>query len=101
MPLRTPNLLMTLGFCQWYMMSSSVPTGFAINSFGLKWIVQWLKQKVTAKGEGKRVRVPGIPEFIATADSKAPDVESPRFEDVASAEVLTDVPVGVGTALAQ
>jgi len=38
MPLRTPNLLMTLGFCQWYRTSSSAPTGFSINSFGLKLI---------------------------------------------------------------
>ena len=88
MPLRTLNLLMTLRFCQWYMISSSAPTGFAINSFGLKWIAQRLKQKVTAKGEGKRVWVLGIPKFIGTADSEAPDVESPRFEDVASAEVF-------------
>ena len=43
----------------------------------------------------------GIPEFIATADSEAPDVESPCFEDVANAEVSTDVSGGVGTALAQ
>ena len=32
----------------------------------------------------------GIPEFIATADSEASDVESPRFEDVTGAEILTD-----------
>ena len=57
-----------------------------------------MKQKVTAKGEGKRVRVPGIPEFIATADSEASQAESPRFEDVASAEVPTDAPDRVGTA---
>ena len=55
MPLRTPNLLMTLGFCKWYRISSSAPTGFSINSFGLKWIAQRLKQKDTAKEEGKRV----------------------------------------------
>ena len=66
---------------------SSTPTGFSINSFGLKWITKRLKQKVTAKEEGKRVRVPGIPEFMATADSEASDAESPRFEDVAGAEL--------------
>ena len=43
MSLRTPNLLMTLGFCQWYRTSSSAPTEFSINSFGLKWISQRLK----------------------------------------------------------
>ena len=48
-----------------------------------------MKQKVTAKEEGKRVRVPGILEFIATADSEASDAESPRFEDVVGAEVPT------------
>ena len=53
---------------------------FVINSFSLKWISQRMKQKVTAKGEGKRVRVPGIPEFIATTDSEASDVESPRLK---------------------
>jgi len=69
MPLRTPNLLMTLGFCQWYRTPSFAPTGLSINSFGVKLISQRLQQKVTEKGEGKRVRVPGLPEFIATADS--------------------------------
>jgi len=67
MSLRTANLLMTLGFYQWYKTSNSTPTRFNINSFSLKWISQRMKQKVTAKGEGKRVRVLGIPEFIATA----------------------------------
>ena len=47
-------------FCQWYKTSNSAPTGFVINSFGLKWISQRMKQKVTVKGEGKRVRVPDI-----------------------------------------
>jgi len=98
MPLRAPNLLMTLGFCQWYKTSSSAPTGFSINSFGLKWTFQRLKQKVTEKGEGKRVRVPGISEFIATADSEALDAESPRFEGAAGAEASADAPGGVGTA---
>jgi len=42
--------------------------------------------------------VPGILEFIATADSEALDAESPRFEDIAGAEVPTDAPGGVGTA---
>jgi len=97
MPLRTPNLLMTLGFCQWYRTSNSAPTGFSVNSFGLKWISQRLKQKVTEKGEGKRVRVPGLPEFVATADSEASDAESPCFEGVTGTEVPADAPGGVGT----
>jgi len=98
MLLRISNLLMTLGFCQWYKTSSFAPTGFSINSFGLKWISQRLKQKVTKKGEGKRVRVPGIPEFIVTADSEASDAESPRFEGVAGAEASANAPGGLGMA---
>ena len=56
-----------------------------------------MKQKVIAKGEGKKVRVLGIPEFITAADSDALDAESPCFENVAGAEVPRDVPGGVGT----
>ena len=56
-----------------------------------------MKQKVTVKGEGKRVRVPDIPEFIATADSEASDAESPCFEDVTCAEAPAGAPGGVGT----
>ena len=41
--------------------------------------------------------MPGIPEFIATADSEASDAESPRFENVVGAEVPTDAPGWVGT----
>jgi len=55
-----------------------------------------MKQKVTVKGEGKRLRVPGIPEFIVAVDNKASDTESPHFEDVAGVEVPRDVPGGVG-----
>ena len=42
--------------------------------------------------------MPGLPEFVATTDSEASDVESPRFEGVADAEVPADVPGGVGIA---
>jgi len=58
-----------------------------------------LKQKVTAKEEGKRVRVPGISEFIATADSEASNAKSPHFEDVTGAKVPKDAPGGEGTTL--
>jgi len=75
-----------------------VPTRLSINSFGVKLISQRLKRKVTEKGENKKVRVPGLPEFVTTADSEASDAESPRFEGVAGAEILADVPSGVGTA---
>ena len=56
-----------------------------------------MKQKVTAEGEGKKVRVPGIPELIVAANSEVSDTESPHFEDVAGAEVTQDIPGGVGT----
>ena len=75
-----------------------MPTGHFINSFGLKWISQRLKQKVTTKGEGKRVQVPGILEFIATADSEVSDAESPHFEDVAAVEAPTNAPGAICTA---
>ena len=54
-----------------------------------------MKQKVTEQGEGKRVRVPGLPEFIAVVDSEASD--APHFEDIIGTEVPRDVPGGVGT----
>ena len=79
-PLRTPNLLMTLSFCQWYATSNSTPLGFNANSSGVKLISQRLKRKVSEKREGKRVRVPGMEEFVAVDDSEASDAESPRFE---------------------
>jgi len=88
---------MTLGFCQWYRTSNSVPTKLFISAFGVKLISQRLKQKVTDKGEGKRVRVPGLPEFVATADSEASDVKSSHFEGDAGAEVPPDVLGGVDT----
>ena len=50
------------------------------------------------RDEGRRVRVPGLPEFVATADSEASDAESPHFEGDAGAEVLPDAPGGIGTA---
>ena len=98
MPLRTPNLLTTLRFCQWYRTSNSTPTGFSINSFGVKLISQRLKRKVTERCEGRRVRVLGLGEFVATADSEASDAESPRFEGDAGVEIPPDAPGGVGTA---
>jgi len=36
MPLKTPNLLMTLGSYQWYKTSNFTPTGFNINSSSLR-----------------------------------------------------------------
>ena len=76
---------------------NSTPTGFSINSFGVKLISQRLKRKVTERGEGRRVRVPSLGEFVATADSEASDAESPRFEGDAGVEVPPDAPGRVGT----
>ena len=98
MPLRTPNLLMTLGFCQWYRTSNSTPTGFSINSSSVKLISQRLKRKVSEKNEGKRVRVPGLGEFIAVDDSEASDAGSPRFEADTGAETPAAASGVVGTA---
>ena len=98
MPLRTPNLLMTLRFCQWYTTSNSTPLGFSVNSSGVKLISQWLKQKVTEKGEGKRVLVPGLGEFIVVDDSEASDAGSPRFEADTGAETPAAASGVVGTA---
>ena len=71
---------MTLSFCQWYETSNSTPPGFNANSSGVKLISQWLKRKVSEKREGKRVRIPGMEEFVAVDDSEVSDAESPRFE---------------------
>ena len=43
--------------------------------------------------------MPGLGEFVATVDSEASDAESPHFEEDAGAEVPSDAPGGVGTAL--
>ena len=79
---------MTLSFCQWYATSNSTPLGFNANSSGVKLISQRLKRKVSERREGRRVRVPGIEEFVAVDDSEASDAESPRFEAEAGAETL-------------
>ena len=76
MPLRTPNLLTTLGFCQWYRTLNSTPTGFSINSFGVKLISQRLKRKITERSEGKRVREE------ATGNSLLFMIARPRTQEV-------------------
>ena len=52
----------------------------------------------TKQEEGKRVRVPGLPEFIAVIDSEAFNAESPHFEDVGGTDVPRDAPGGVSIA---
>ena len=42
--------------------------------------------------------MPGLGEFVATADSEASDAESPRFEGDAGTEALPDALGGIGTA---
>jgi len=80
MPLKDPNLLTTLCFCQWYAASNTPPLGFKANSSGVKLISHRIKRKASERKEGKRVRVPGIEEFIAVDDSEASDAGSPCFE---------------------
>ena len=52
----------------------------------MRLISQRLRRKASEKREGKRVRVPGIEEFVAVDDSEASDAESPRFEVRTGAE---------------
>jgi len=98
MPLSTPNLQTTLGVLSVVQTSNSTPTEFSINYFGVKLISRWLKRKVTERGEGRRVRVPGLREFVATADSEASNAENPCFEEKADAEVPPDAPGGLDMA---
>jgi len=98
MPYLTPNLLTSLGFCQWYRFSNSNPSEFNINSTGTKLIFKRLKQKAGEQGQGKRVRVPGLLEFLAEAVSEASDIESPRFEDVDGGEAAPEATSGAGKA---
>ena len=63
----------------------------------MKLISQQLKRKVTEKSEGKRVRIPGLEEFIAVDDSEASDAGSPRFEVDTGAEAPAAASSGVGT----
>jgi len=86
-PLRDPGLRTTLCFCQWYAASNSTPPGFNANSSGVRLIAHRMRQKASEKKEGKRVRVPGIEEFIAVDDSEASDAGSPRFEVGTGADV--------------
>ena len=64
----------------------------------MKLISQRLKRKVTEKSEGKRVRVPGLGEFITVDDSEASDAGSPRFEGDTGAEAPATASSGVGMA---
>ena len=65
----------------------------------MKLISQRLKRKVSERRKGRRVRVPGIEEFVAVDDSEASDAESPRFEAEAGAETLATSSGVMGTVL--
>ena len=75
MPLKVPNLLMSMGFCQWYIITNSNLAEFKINISGLKLIAARLKKIVVAHKQGKRVRVADLDEF--EAKSEASDVGCP------------------------
>jgi len=101
MPIRTPNILMTLGFCQWYKTSNSNPSEFNINSSGIKLICNRLKQKAIEFDQGKQVWVPGVPEFLTEDGSKFSDTESPRFEDVLGSGASQRALSGTGNSLVE
>ena len=79
-PLREPGLRTTLCFCRWYAASNSTPPGFNVNRSGVRLISHRMRRKASEREEGKRVRVPGLEEFIAVEDSEASDAGSPCFE---------------------
>jgi len=64
----------------------------------VKLISYRMKRKASEKREGKRVRVPGIEEFIAVDDSEASDAGSPRFEAGTGADTRAAGSGVVGTA---
>ena len=94
----TRNLLTSLEFCQWYQTSNSNPSQFNINSIGTKLIFKWLKQKAVEQDQGKRVRVPGLSEFLDEAGSEASDADSPHFEDVGGGEAAPEATRRAGKA---
>jgi len=53
-----------------------------------------MNQKVTKFVQEKRVRIQGLPEFLAEAGSKASDTESPHFEDVVGSGASKELLVG-------
>ena len=57
-----------------------------------------MKQKAAEQGQAKRVRVPGLLEFLAEVGSKTSDAESPRFEDVGGGEAAPEATSGAGKA---
>ena len=49
--------------------------------------------------QGKRVRLPGLPKFLAEVGSEVSDAKSPCFEDVGGGEAAQEATSGVGKAL--
>ena len=53
-----------------------------------------MKQKVSGLDQGKRVRVPGIPEYLAEVGSETSDAESPNLKKVIVVKLPRKPPVG-------
>ena len=52
MPIKTSNLLTTLGYYQWYKASNSNPSEFNIHSSGIKLIFKWGQSSIRGRGLG-------------------------------------------------
>jgi len=63
-----------------------------------KLIFKQLKQKAIELKQGKRVRVLGLPEFLAEVGSAASDAESPCFKDDIGGGAAQEALSGVGKA---
>lgn len=59
LPLKTPNLHISFGFCSWYSVTRSAPLNFNMNSTYLRDIKVWFSQKK----EISNTRVPRLDEF--------------------------------------
>ena len=53
-----------------------------------------MKQKAVKQDQEKRVRVPGLLEFLDEAESEASDAESPQFEEVGGEQAAPELLVG-------
>jgi len=95
MLLRTPNLLMS-PVVQSFQLQ---PIRVQYQLIGTKLIFKRLNKKVTELDQRKRVRVPGLPEFLAEVGSEASDTESPCFKDVVSGGATQEALSGAGKVL--
>ena len=74
----------------------SVVLSFNLHTNRVFYQLIWCEIDLSVAGKGRRVRVPGLGEFVATVDSEASDTESPRFEENTGVEALPDAPGRVG-----